>query len=57
MQNINVVQMGRGGSPLSSGAKNKLIASVVVKKNASKIQDYEKNRVFCMNRHVHGVKY
>ncbi len=38
--------MVRGDSPLYSGAKHKLIASVVEEKNESKVKNYENILVF-----------
>ncbi len=38
----NVMKMDRGDASLFCGVKCKSIASVVAKKNVSKMQDYEK---------------
>ncbi len=49
-------QMHNENSLLFSGAKFKLIASVVAEKNASKVQDYKINySVIFINREVQGV--
>ncbi len=55
---FNVVKMDTGDSPLSSGAIINLIATSVVERNASNVQDYDFFFVFFfMNRDNQGVKY
>ncbi len=56
---FTIAHMSRRDSPLSIGAKIKLIASVVMEKNASKFQDYENILVFFffMNIEAQVVQY
>lgn len=54
---FNVVKINSGDSSLSSRIKIMLIASMVAEKDATKVQDYEKEISFLMNRENQSMKY